>query len=71
MSKKTVCDICVADANDTQYTVPFYKSYYAENDGIKLAKFDRMEACELNFCDYHRNLIACLLKSLRDTRIKG
>ena len=66
MSKKTVCDICGLDADDTQYVVPVMKQYVAEKDGVKLGKFERVETWELNFCYYHRSMLANLMKAWRD-----
>lgn len=71
MSKKTVCDICGADADDREYIVPFVNTYFVERDRVKLAAFDRLEPCAFNLCQYHCNQLACLLKSWYESYNKG
>lgn len=66
MAKKTVCDFCGMDASEEEYIVPLKNTYYAENLGVKLMAFDRMEATTVNLCDSCFITIGNTLSNRRD-----
>lgn len=66
MAIKVVCDICGRDASDSICCVPYLQTYYAEGKGgIKLARSNQYEICEMNFCKEHFCAIANFITGLK------
>lgn len=65
--KKTVCDLCGVDCQETGFLIPDYNTYYATNcDGAKLASFDGIEKTPMDLCPECTRHVAGFMRYLRD-----
>lgn len=64
--KKTVCDLCGTDCQETGFLIPDYNTYHATNcDGTKLATLDRIEKTQMDLCPACTRRVAALMQYLR------
>lgn len=65
--KKTVCDLCGMDCQETGFLIPEYYTCYATGShGVKLMAFDGIEKVQMDLCPRCADLVAGQIKYLRD-----
>ena len=65
--KKTVCDLCGTDCQETGFLIPEYNTYYATGfHGAKLMAFDNIEKVQMDLCPRCVDLVAGQIKYLCD-----
>lgn len=64
--KKTVCDLCGTDCQETGFLIPDYNTYYATSGhGAKMMAFDSIEKIQVDLCPRCAYLVAGQMQYLR------
>lgn len=65
--KKTVCDLCGTECQETGFLIPEYNTCYATGShGAKLMAFDGIEKVQMDLCPRCAYLVAGQIIYLRD-----
>ena len=64
---KTVCDICGKHEGLMRHcSVPMYRKYTMEKQGIKLGEFTQAETVEIDLCNEHWLAIADFIELMKE-----